>query len=373
MRAGGLKRTELATSLLPAGILLLPLVCWPGLAHAFSTPKIILLAALDLLAAALWLSRKPRPAGPEWPWLAWLAALSFSALLAGFVSLDALLLAVLPAPLCLAVRRGLLPLERVRCALVWGSAVESAVVLLQYGGLDPLRWLGWQAEIFANPRMRVYGTLGNPDFVAAWLCATLPLLRGPAMALQLAAILATGSRVFLLALPVAALVLALRGARGAKWLSLAGVPVAAALLWLSPSRPLTETVEGRLYLARVAASHWCEIPPFGHGPGSFEARFARWQAERIRERGHARFAGEVDHAHNDYLEILVEYGPIGLCAFLGLCGWLMAKGWALESSRGAWGGVAVLLAIACVDFPFHRPAEWALYWLLLGMGGRSED
>ena len=66
-------------------------------------------------------------------------------------------------------------------------------MLLQYGGLDPLRWLGWQAEIFVNPRMRVYGTLGNPDFVAAWLCATLPLARGAAMALQLAAILATAA------------------------------------------------------------------------------------------------------------------------------------------------------------------------------------
>ena len=369
---GDRSRTQLATALLSAGILLLPLVCWPGLQHPFSTPKIILLACLDLLAAALYLSRKPRPAGPEWPWLAWLAALSLSALLAPFVSLGALLLAVLPAPLCMAVRRGLLAPDRVRWALLWGSAVESALVLLQYGGLDPLRWLGWQAEIFANPRMRVYGTLGNPDFVAAWLCATLPLARGAAMALQLAAILATGSRVFLLALPAAAVVLALRRARGAKWWWLAGLPVAAALLWLSPARPLAETVQGRLYLARVAASHWREIPPFGYGPGSFEAQFARWQVEWIREHGRARFAGDVDHAHNDYLEILVEYGPIGLCAFLGLWGWLMAKGWALESSRGAWGGVAVLLAIACVDFPFHRPAEWALYWLLLGMSGRSE-
>ena len=364
-----MRRTQLVTALLSTGILLLPLVCWPGLTHPFSTPKIILLACLSLLAAALLLSSKPRPAGPEWPWLAWLTALSLSALVAPFVSPGALLLAVLPAPLAMAVRRGLLAPDRVRWALLWGSAVESVLVLLQYAGLDPLRWLGWQAEIFANPRMRVYGTLGNPDFVAAWLCATLPLAGGAAMVLQLAAILATGSRVFLLALPAAAVVLALRHPRGAKVWWLAGLPVAAALLWLSPARPLPETVQGRLYLARVAASHWREIPPFGHGAGSFEAQFARWQAEWIRDGGSARFAGDVDHAHNDYLELLVEYGPIGLCAILGLWAWLVAKGWTLESSRGAWGGVAVLLAIACVDFPFHRPAEWALFWLLLGMGG----
>jgi hypothetical protein len=43
-----------------------------------------------------------------------------------------------------------------------------------------VRALGWQPEIFASPRMRIYGTLGNPDFVAAWLCATLPLWTGRA-------------------------------------------------------------------------------------------------------------------------------------------------------------------------------------------------
>lgn len=360
------------TALLPAGILLLPLVCWPGLAHPFSTPKIILLACLDLLVAAHWLGCKPRPAGLEWPWLAWLAAPALSALLAPFVSLNALLLAVLAAPLCIAIERGLLAPERARWALTWGSGVESAIVLLQYAGLDPLRWLGWQAEIFANPRMRVYGTLGNPDFVAAWLCGTLPLARGAVMGLQLAAILATGSRVFLLALPAAAVVLALRRARGAKWLVMAALPAAAALLWLSPARPLGETVQGRMYLARVAVSGWREIPPFGHGPGSFETQFARRQAEWIRQHGPSPFAGNVDHAHNDYLEILVEYGPIGLFTLTGLWAWLMAKGRTFESSGGAWGGVAALLAIACVDFPFHRPAEWALCWLLLGMCGRSK-
>ncbi len=366
-----MRKTRLAAALLSAGILLLPLVCSPGLARPFSTPKIILLACLDLLAALLFVWGKPRPAGLEWPWVAWLAALSLSAATAFFVSLDALLLAALPVPLCIAVRAGLLAPERVTRTLVWGSAVESAIVLLQYAGADPLRWLGWHAETFANPRMRVYGTLGNPDFVAAWLCATLPLARGAGIALQLAAILATGSRVFLLALPVAVIVLALRRARIAKWWCLAGLPVAAAVLWLSPARPLGETVQGRMYLARVAVSHWRDIPVFGYGPGSFESQFGCWQAEWIRQHGPARFAGDVDHAHNDYLELLVEYGPIGLFAFLGLCGWLLARAWPVESSAGAWGGVAVLLAIACVDFPFHRPAEWTLYWLLLGIAGRS--
>ena len=224
--------------------------------------------------------------------------------------------------------------------------------------------------------MRVYGTLGNPDFVAAWLCATLPLYAGVrrrkyalmGLALQLAAIFATGSRVFVLTLPVAAVLLALRSAHLKRWWFV-GLPVAAALLLVSPARPLSVTLQGRLYLASVTAGHWRQIPLLGFGPGSFETRSATWQGEE----GDPRFAGPLDHAHNDYLELWVEYGPLGLCAFLALCGWLMARAWCVRSgAAGAWAGVASLLAIACVDFPFHRPAEWGLYWLLLGIIGKGD-
>ncbi|HWQ53234.1 MAG TPA: O-antigen ligase family protein [Bryobacteraceae bacterium] len=363
------------------GFLLLPLFCWPGLERPFSTPKLWLLGGLDAAVAALYLLQRPGIAGglsgADWSWLAWLAALSISALSAPYASFGALLLMLLPLPLFLALDRGLLSPDRVMRAILWSTAVLAAIASLQYCGLDPLRLTGWAPEAFSSPRMRVYGTLGNPAFVAAWICATLPLAIAKAcrrrgwwalVGLQVLAIAATGSRVFLLALPAAAAVAFLRGARGSKWL-LAGVPVAVALLWLSPARPLPETVEGRLYLARVAAAHWREVPVFGFGPGAFRPQFALWQVEWLNVHGphSARFAGDVDHAHNDYLEIFVEYGPAGLAVFLGLCGWLVASAWRIPGAAAC--AVAALLAIACVDFPFHRPAEWALFWLLLGSMG----
>lgn len=359
------------------GIFLLPLACWPGLERPFSTPKLWLLGGLDAALATQYLLQRPKSAAAlssaDWTWLAWLAVLSLSALWAPYASLDALLLMLLPLPLFLALDRGLLWPDRVMHAVLWGSAAVAAVASLQYLGLDPLRMTGWAPEAFTSPRMRVYGTLGNPAFVAAWTCATLPLAIAMAwrqrgwwalVALQVFAIAATGSRVFLLALPAAAAVAFLRG-RGSKWL-LAGVPLAAALLWLSPARPLPETVEGRLYLARVAASHWRDVPVLGFGPGAFRPQFAVWQVEWLKGHGPSasRFAGDVDHAHNDYLEIFVEYGPAGLAVFLCMCGWLMAAAWRAPGPAAC--GVAALLAIAFVDFPFHRPAEWALLWLLLG-------
>jgi O-antigen ligase len=180
-----------------------------------------------------------------------------------------------------------------------------------------------------------------------------------AAALQLAAIFATGSRVFLAALPMLLLV------RHWKW-ALAAAPVAAALVWLAPARPLAETFQGRLYLARVAAAHLGEVPPTGFGPGAVELKFPQWQLEWLKTHpGDARFAGPVDHLHNDYLEFWVEYGPIGLAAFLFLAGWLVYKAPARDPA--ALAGVAALAAIALIDFPFHRPAGWALFWLLMGL------
>ncbi len=364
----------LVRRLLEVALILLPLVCWPNLEQPFSTPKLWLLAAVDLLVAVYWLRHGKALGAPGWPWLAWLAALAASAVAAPYVSYEALLLAALPIPLFWSP----LPADRLGRALLYGSAIQSVIALLQYCRLDPLRLPGWSPEVFPNARMRVYGTLGNPDFVAAFLCTTLPLYAGvksrtwlaAGLALQVAAILATGSRISLFALPVAAGVLVWRGVRPRRWW-LAGIPAAAVLLWLAPARPLGVTLQGRFYLARVAAAHVTEMPLIGFGPGAFELQFAKWQAAWLsdpvnRERD-ARFAGPVDHAHNDYVEMAVDYGPVGLAAFLVLCGWLITAA-PKHRPPGAWAGLAALLAIACFDFPFHRPAEWALFWLLLSCG-----
>jgi putative inorganic carbon (HCO3(-)) transporter len=363
-----------------AGVFLLPLAWAPWLANPFAAPKLWLLVFLGSAGAVITVrySEEKRAAG--WAWLAWPAAAAVSALAGRFVSFEALALALAPAPLFLAARR--MPFADLEAALLASSAVESLLAVLQYGGLDPLRVLPpWQPETFASPRMRVYGTLGNPDFVAAWLCATLPLWaaargrRRPALyyagaALQLMAIFATGSRLFLFALPVAAVTLAACGVRPRKsWA--AALAAAAALAWLSPARPLGTTVSGRLYLAEAAAAGWKDIPIAGYGPGSFPIVFAQAQMDWLRQHPAdpaRQFAGLADHAHNDYLEMLVEYGFLGLGALALACGWTAWSAWrAGRRNAGAWAGAACLLAAALVDFPFHRAAEWALFWLFLAL------
>ena len=337
----------------------LPLVCWPNLEHAFSVPKIALLLCVDILLAVDYWTRRNRSGGVAWPVLAWTAAVAVSALLSPQASLEGLLVALAPAPLFWAGSGECLPPNVLAGAVGAGSAVASVVAVLQYAGADPLAWLGWRAGAFSSARMRVYGTLGNPDFVAAWCCAALPLsyfglverargkraaaLGWAAVALQCAAIFATRSRAALLALAFEAMALAVCRRRAwNRWMAL--LAAAAVLALLPGARPLGETIRGRLYLARVSLSQPHKIPFAGCGPGCFETQYARWQVEWLRTHASsdARFAGPVDHAHNDYLEFLVEYGVPGLCVLIVLC-WRMAAGaWRLRlspdaSSRGCGG------------------------------------
>lgn len=378
-----------------AGVFLLPLACWPDFDRPFSTPKLFLLAVLATAALAdLGLQsvalrhdsagRFRAPAFP-WPMALWVGAIGLSAVLAPLVSLRAMLVVLLPLPLFLAAASGRLDAGRLVRAVAWASAFQAAIVLLQWLGFDPLRALGWHADVSGSERMRVYGTFGNPNFVAAWLSATLPLVlpvhgrmspwTAAVLVLQASAILLTGSRVLLLALPAAFAVHTLAGGRSlpGRWWWIAGPGLTVLAVWVSPARPLGVTVEGRYYLVRMTAAHLRDVPLTGHGPGSFASRFAGWQVDYFREQGGAaparRFAGTADHAHNDYLEYWVEYGFAGLAAFLLLAGWLFARAWSSTSTEGvaALAGAAALVAVALADFPLHRPAESALAWMLLGV------
>jgi putative inorganic carbon (hco3(-)) transporter len=398
-RADGWRRSVAfgSETLVRAGIAALPLACWPNLERAFSTPKLGLLLGIDLLLICLFWTRRSRSGGSGmFAPLIWVAAVSVSVLAGSYASLESLALALAVTPLFWAVVSGRLEAGPLASAVAAGSAAESVIALLQYAGLDPLRLLGWQAEVFANPRMRVYGTMGNPDFVAAWCCATLPLsyvaitrsrfksrraLAWGVIGLQMAAILATGSRSALLVLPAQGIVWLVCGGSGwKKWLLI--LPVAALTLFAPGSRALGETLHGRLYLARISASQARAIPLTGFGPGSFEPQFAKWQVQWLGSYGaeEARYAGPVDHAHNDYIEFFVEYGVVGLCALLAVCRPL-AGVWRLrrlpnsDLRTAAAAGFAGLLALSCVDFSLHRPAEWALFWMLAGVmvHGSSSD
>jgi putative inorganic carbon (HCO3(-)) transporter len=392
----------LARWLVPAMTVAVTLAVLPGGETPFSGVKtgVLLVAAVALvLRAALLEGSSPAPLAPRVLAGLWIGTLALSAFagpaaVPGALWMDAaaglVLLSLLQAP----------PEPRPALRAISGAGTVLALVaVLQAVGVDPFHWVGW-ASSHPGERMRVYGTLGNPNFVAAYLGASLCLTLGEAVSssgavqrrawavavvLQFGALAATRSWGSLLALGAAALSLGWTrtpkpgpGARGWGASLLAALAVAMLLLAVR-ERSLSTVLAGRLYLWEVAARHVAEAPVFGHGPGSFVTLWPSWEAEHW-ERGASaeqqRFVAVQDHAHFDYLEWLLELGLVGTVPRLLL---LLAALWAGRRAveardRAVIAALAALAARALTDFPLARPAELCLFVVLialaLGTGAR---
>ncbi len=124
----------------------------------------------------------------------------------------------------------------------------------------------------------------------------------------------------------------------------------------------------RLDIYRDSLRMWLTHPVFGFGLGTFSWVFPAYQSFWI--------SGLVAHAHNDYIELLVETGLIGS----GLIVWFLIsvlriglKKISRGSKEGATISVGVLAAIAGLlvhglfDFNLHIPANATLFFVLCGI------
>ena len=377
-----------------AAVALFPFVFFPGIEKPFSVPKIVflggLVASVGIFSAITGRFRWPTLSrGGQLSLIAWASALAASALCGEFVSTEALCLSLFSIVWFLLVMAVAPEPAHIAMAASVSCAAMAAFALLQYLGLDPFSLFGWTTSSYASPRMRVIGTLGNPNFVAAVLVAGIPLTLHLAKrnkhrtfllfatALEVAAVFATGSRAAFVAIIA---VLGWFGILGhfARWRSMVAVGlVIGVLLPLAPSRSLMDTISGRFYIWKVTASHLLERPLTGFGPGAFEPKFIEWETAYWRDgRGSAKerqFSGLQAHAHNDYLEILVDSGVAGALSGVFLLGVFFAFAFKRAKSApggvsaGASAGVIALAAVALVDFPLHRPEALFLLWTLIAL------
>jgi putative inorganic carbon (hco3(-)) transporter len=126
--------------------------------------------------------------------------------------------------------------------------------------------------------------------------------------------------------------------------------------------PVEPSDAERWTVARAAVLAWRERPLLGHGAGSFRLVFPAVKPESV-----GLF---YEHAHNDYLQTLVERGVVGLLLYLAAVGLLMlAAVQALRRrsdslSRGlALATIAAAVAIgvhSLVDFNLQIAAN--LFW-----------
>ncbi|MBQ0921625.1 O-antigen ligase family protein [Hydrogenophaga aromaticivorans] len=424
----GLTRLALALTLL----LVLLATVFRGGNRAVALMGLEWLALALLLACALpWLGRASLPAG--WGtgrWAALRLALASAPLVVAVVQLvpwpgaGALsptplatayaLLAGLPVVACfmVALSGNAAQVQTLLRLWLWVAVAQAALGLLQLGGFDAL-YFGMNG---AEP---VIGSYASKNTYANLLAMAAPLAvlglwgasgrqrrgsgshgerRSPwwsvlALLTLLAAALASTSRTGIAtALLVTLLALALlaparesaTGGRGA-WLRRLGLPALAlgllavalfmgGLDWVErfDADRLAEDDAVRALTREAtwqgALAYW----PVGSGLGSYAWVFPRFQAPEV---------GPylLDLAHNDYLQILMETGALGLVAMALTLALMGRRALQLFSAgRGTWSS-ADRLAVACglgllatllhawVDYPFRIPANAMLAAFLLGV------
>lgn len=135
-------------------------------------------------------------------------------------------------------------------------------------------------------------------------------------------------------------------------------------------------LKSRFELWQAAERMWADHFWFGVGPAHYDYRFRQYRPELVQAR--------PDRAHNDYLNLLADWGTVGgiiVAAGMVTFAWGLAKTWKpvrpdeRELGRGMsnrfaflLGGSAALLALAVhsmVDFNLHIPANALLGVALL--------
>jgi tetratricopeptide (TPR) repeat protein len=246
--------------------------------------------------------------------------------------------------------------------------------LLQIAGLDPTPWGPLVRDHFHG---RICSTLGNPNFLAAWVVGILPFLvwgwKAPGLmlaALAAAVLLLTGSKGGLLGLLAAAAV-TLVALRRAGLLPPAATPRARALRWAVPAAGLAlllaampagtrsrlfapgdlarnESVRFRLLTWTQTAKMARATPLLGRGIGRYQVVYPRYRLpEIIRMFGQHSYM--TDHPENLTLEILAELGLAGLLLWLWLLGAAARRAWrrlAGPDPDERWLGVAGLGSLA---------------------------
>src|SRR5215217_2497380 len=307
---------------------------------------------------------------------------------------------------------------KVRSFLATG--VASATIIAAYGisqrfGFDPLSGL---AAAWPNYGSRVFSTIGNPIYLAAYLT----LMMGGAAALYFEAILKWERVLWLSALAVIGACWFYTYTRGAVlgvgialpvvlWFahrrmgstrpllvplgSLAAAVLTAALLgWYAGDRPsqpqdtpsqevgtlspapgvasrLAQTQDAntvsRLLIWRDTVPIILERPLLGHGLDNFPEPFSRYEGEDLRAIVEAAQPVLVVKAHNELLQVLATTGALGLAAYMWIffayfrnvyrCG-----GWALMALSG--GMLAYILQLQTI---FTTLTTSVTFWAVLGV------
>lgn len=412
---------------LMAMLLLVPLVFFTYAHDVFELNKLTLLRLFTLAALLGWaaeillLGDWRLPSSPLWPSLALVGLSSLlstlftnnrlTSVFGVYEDYEGILTILNYLALWLAAHhllRNFATVRRYLAVIIAAGLLAGGYGVLQNFGIDFIQW---------NPATytatRLFGTLGNPNFLAAYLLMTMPLAfvwflladrpsvkvgMLVAVFVMLLAMVFTKSRGAVYAL-VAELIL---GAvylawdarrpgslwqRNRRWLvllvALAGLTLALpnvrSNLAVTAQRTLATLdlkqvfkMTPRLYIWRSALQMMRDKPLLGSGLDTFQITFPKY---RLAEYWRLEWNGTPEKAHNFFLQIGATTGLLGLGAWL----WLLAAYFLLMGKqtlqappeRRHWTlavGLAQVGFLVQNQFSFTVVAYGSLFWFLLALG-----
>ncbi len=151
------------------------------------------------------------------------------------------------------------------------------------------------------------------------------------------------------------------------------VPRAPGDLWNTIKGGHEQSLERRMYFWSAGWEAFLASPVFGFGPGSYEETMLEFRSP-----DYWMSASEdvVPHAHNEVLEVAVEYGLVGLLLLALTLALVARQGTRIVQGKGDWRrwmGAGILAAIAGIaidnlaNVSLRQPPVAALAWTLLGL------
>ena len=145
------------------------------------------------------------------------------------------------------------------------------------------------------------------------------------------------------------------------------------------------TINHRFFIWKVSWEMIRSSPLFGLGYGSYQDHFPTFrehqkETEHFKTLSWAQQSREILHAHNEYLQVWVESGLVGLLGFLGMvgAGYLRAAQRAWNAGRGGlymWavvGMITAMLVHSLVSYPLRLSLNGMVFIVLLGIGFGSK-
>ncbi len=265
--------------------------------------------------------------------------------------------------------------------LALGSLIGAAIVSALLGLAQRIAGEGTVLQPYAltNPGMAT-GLFANRNHLATLLVLAIPcavlLFAGPGKRLQAAALVAglvagvvlTGSKagmgLALIAATISFAWIAAPARAHSAWLALIGTGAvlgAAGGLWLvliNDRPPPGGEEQQRPFIIATTLEAAYDHFPVGTGGGSFLRVYQHYEDP-------AQASPQYrNHAHNDYAEVLLEYGAPGALLIMVVIGWWASQ--AVAAWRGQGPGIAearagvimlgILLAHSAVDYPLRTGA-----------------